>query len=205
MEPVHLAITESSFGGVDPWMLLSLLLNPVVLIGAFILVSARARKRAVREFGGPPLPGTAQALSVRREPGLAGLLGRSYVLTRIGLRVELPDRQPYDATVTTALDSRSLAALCVDGQRWEPGRPWHVRPGTTFEVEVDSTDPLNVRIVSDPIPPPAGSAVTGSQPPRKSFFDYSDMSLGYRMLMYLWWAVSVGGSCFVAYQLFLRR
>ncbi|ORW35496.1 hypothetical protein AWB90_03400 [Mycobacterium paraense] len=109
-------------------------------------------------------------------------------------------------TVTTGLSSRSLAALCVEGQRWEPGRPWHVRPGTTFEVEVDSTDPLNVRIVSDPIPPAGGEALNAPPPPpRKSFFDYSDMTLRYRMLMYLWWAVSVGGIAFTTYQFVLRH
>lgn len=195
-----------SLGGIDPWPWVSLITNPVVLIGVAIVVSSRARKRAVRTFGGPPRPGTAQALSVRRQPGLAGLLGRSSILTQIGLRVELADRPPYDVTVTTGLSSRSLAALCVEGQRWEPGRPWHVRPGTTFEVEVDSTDPLNVRIVSDPIPPAGGEALNAPPPPpRKSFFDYSDMALRYRMLMYLWWAVSVGGIAFTTYQFVLRH
>jgi hypothetical protein len=196
MEPVNLAITGLAHGSMPPpWAWLSLITNPVVLIGVALILITRARKRAARKFGGPALTGTAQALSARREPGVGGLLGRLY---RIGLRVELPGSPPYDVTVTTGLDSRSLVALCVDGQRWEPGRPWHVRPGATFAVEVDSADPLNVRIVSKPIAPPAGSPSNGSQPTRRSWFDYSDMSPGYRMLMYVWWAVSVGGIVTVA-------
>jgi hypothetical protein len=72
-------------------------------------------------------------------------------------------------------------------------------------VEVDSADRLNVRIVSKPIALPAAQPFNGPPPTRRSWFDYSDMSPGYKMLMYLWCAVAVGGIVAVTIQLIALR
>jgi hypothetical protein len=164
-----------------------------------------ARRRRAAQFKGPALTGTAHVLSAARAGGLAGTLGVNVyreVLCVIGLRVELSGRTPYDVTVTTPLDSQTLIALCVDGQRWEPGRPWQVKPGTTVAVEVDSTNPENVRIGRPTAP---ASPFNGQQPTRRGWFDYSDMSPGARRLMLAWWVVSVGGIATVVILLVILR
>jgi hypothetical protein len=127
--------------------------SAVVLVGGpfglliYIFVSGRRRRKAA-QFEGPALAGTAQVLSAARGGGLGGLLQSSHtaVMSRIGLRVEIPGRPPYDVTVTRLVDSHVLAALCVDGQRWGPGQKWHVKPGMTFPVQVDSGNPENAQI-----------------------------------------------------------
>jgi hypothetical protein len=185
---------------------------PLGLFGVPVFLMIRAKRRGAHKLEGTVLAGTAQALSARREPGLGGLLAR---LFRIGRRVEIPGRSPYDVTVTTRLDDRSLVALCVEGQRWEPGGPWHGNPGTTFAVEVDSANPENVRIVSPSMPPQTGSSswpaqtvpgtgyeaqspFNGTQPTRRFWYDNADgspraMSPRARTLMHVFLAVCVVG------------
>ena len=174
---------------------------PIAALIYFIL----APRRKAERFDGPALTGTAQVLSAARGGGLVGLFaaGRSGVMCRFGLRVEIPGRQPYDASVTTIVGSGTLVALCVHGQRWEPGRPWHVKPGTTVAVQVDSTNPDKVLVDFSRMTQQPGSPYS---PPaqRRSWFDYSDMSLGYRMLMIAWWVVSVGGTIIVLTELMMR-
>lgn len=178
---------------------------PIAGVIYYTVVRPRHRRKAA-QFDGTALTGTAQVLSAARGGGLAGVLaaGRAGVMCRFGLRVEIPGRQPYDATVTTLVSSPTLAAVCVDGQRWEPGRPWHVKLGTTVAVQVDSANPEKVQIdFSQPITHQPGSPYS---PPAqyRSWFDYSDMSPGYRMLMIAWWVVSVGGILTVLTMLMTR-
>jgi hypothetical protein len=81
--------------------------------------SDASRRKA---FRGPALSGSAEILSAAREGGLKPVFtsnGYRGVLCRIGLRVQLPGRAPYDATVSTSVESGVLVDLCVDGQRWE--------------------------------------------------------------------------------------
>lgn len=179
-----------------------------VPLGALIyaLVGPHRRRRAA-QIDAAALTGTAQVLSATRGGGLLGLLaaGRTgNVMCRIALRVEVPGHPPYDTSVTTLVSSRTLVTLCVDGQRWEPGRPWHVKPGTIVAVRVDSANPENVRIdFSQQLMQQPGSPYS-PPPQRRSWFDYSDMSPGYRTLMIAWWVVSVGGIIYVLTTLLMR-
>jgi hypothetical protein len=157
MELVDLALNQHPAPATDmswPWYgYVASTVSAVVLIGLpigfliYSFVSASRRRRAA-QFKGPALTGTAQVLSAAREGGLGGLLQGSHtaVMCRIGLRVEIPGRPQYDVTVSRSVGSHLLVVLCVDGQRWEPGQQWQVKPGMTFPVQVDSANPENVRI-----------------------------------------------------------
>jgi hypothetical protein len=155
MELVNLALNGHPAPGTSwPWYgYVASAVSAVVLIGLpvcgliYFFVSARRRRRAA-QFKGLALTGTAQVLSAAREGGLGGLLQSSHtaVMCRIGLRVEIPGRPPYDVTVNRSVDSHVLVALCVDGQRWGLGQQWQVKPGMTFPVQVDSANPEVVRI-----------------------------------------------------------
>jgi hypothetical protein len=95
-------------------------------------------------FKGSALTGPAQVLSL--EP--TGPVVNGLYVCNIGLRVEIPGRQPYDVTVQKPVHPFSMTAL---------------QPGSTLQVKVDSADPLNVRIdSSQPVGAAAGSA---SSPP----------------------------------------
>jgi hypothetical protein len=68
---------------------------------------------------------------------------------RIALRVEIPGREPYDATVEQRVDPLRLATL---------------QPGTTVAIRVDPAESLNVQIdFSQPTAPPG--AEPGGPPP----------------------------------------
>ena len=70
----------------------------------------------------------------------------------IGLRVEVPGRQPYDVTVRQDFLPWTMAAI---------------QPGRTVAVEVDSVNPLNVRIdLGQPIHRLPRAGLSGS--PRQS-------------------------------------
>ena len=116
-----------------------------LLIIVFVVAQARARRAA--EFKGPALSGTAQLLSVDRAGGLAAF-GKTYkweIVCRIGLRVEIPGRPPYDVTVTTPVAN---------------GWFYDVQPGGTYAVQVDSAHPEAVRFdYRQSITPPAAGAL----------------------------------------------
>ena len=98
----------------------------------FLLVAqARLRRAARARFKGPALTGTAQVLSAYPAGGLAqaGATWRSEVVCRIGMRVQIPGRPPYDVTVTRPVNT------------WRH----NVQPGWTYAVQVDSANPENVR------------------------------------------------------------
>ncbi|OBK46988.1 hypothetical protein A5655_08350 [Mycobacterium sp. 1081908.1] len=97
------------------------------------------------KFSGPALTGTGRVSAI---PSLGLLSGGGAVvgniqlflhdmgqsgsrLCGIGLRVEIPGREPYDATVWQVIDRTQVAAM---------------ESGAAFPVEVDSADPRNVRI-----------------------------------------------------------
>ncbi|MBV9722590.1 MAG: hypothetical protein JO082_11835 [Mycobacterium sp.] len=91
-------------------------------------------------FKGSALTGTAQVVSVA---STGTMINYQYVY-KIGLRVELPGREPYDVTVRQPIHPMSVAAL---------------QPGSTLRVQVDSADPQNVRMDSSQ---PASATAVGS-------------------------------------------
>jgi len=83
------------------------------------------------KFRGPALTGTAVVLSMRSIGEMAQNSLVPKIMCRIGLRVAVPGREPYDVKV------------------WKTIAPWvmgAVRPGATVGVQVDSSNPRNVRI-----------------------------------------------------------
>lgn len=80
----------------------------------------------------PALTGTAQILSVRTLGAVGDpQQGRQRAVGRIHLRVQVPGREPYDATARQNF------------------RPWaydSIQVGRTVAVQVDSTNPQKVRI-----------------------------------------------------------
>jgi hypothetical protein len=124
---VHLSYL---FNLTDLWIIAPGILTAIVLA----VWSTKFMNPKIR---GAALTGTAQVLSVNRatspyQPGDALAL-------RIGLRVEVPGRQPYDVTVKRTVD---LSHVVVG----------HLKTGATFPVQVDATDPQKVRFdFSQPI------------------------------------------------------
>ncbi len=107
----------------------------IILTAAIVGIwQTRLRNPKIR---GPALTGTARVLSVNRatapyQPG-------DTLALRMGLRVEVPSRQPYDVTVKRTVD---LIHVVV-------GR---LQIGATIPVQVDATDPQRVRFdFSQPI------------------------------------------------------
>jgi hypothetical protein len=96
------------------------------------IVHMRLRNPKIR---GSALTGTARVLSTNQTTGPGGEHGS--LALRIGLRVEIPGRQPYDVTVKRSVDLNHLGRLQI---------------GATIPVQVDATDPQKVRIdFSQPI------------------------------------------------------
>jgi hypothetical protein len=115
----------------------------LILAGVLVFFSFRAtfRESSGPKFNGPALTGTARVL---RRDSTNFMRNNKYMLL-IGLRVEVPGRQPYDVTVRHPVHPLDLFA---------------VEPGRTVAVQADSANPLNVRIdLSQPIQrgPQAGS------------------------------------------------
>ncbi|MBX9639728.1 MAG: hypothetical protein K2X97_08380, partial [Mycobacteriaceae bacterium] len=78
-------------------------------------------------FAGPALSGVARILSARS----TGTVINDRYVCKIRLSVELPGREPYEATVRQAVHPIQMAS---------------VQPGLVVSVEVDSADPNKVRI-----------------------------------------------------------
>ncbi len=114
----------------------------IAVVTFFWICNRRHRNPKIR---GPALTGTAQVLSVKKTYNWAGnfaLNHKEFFETYFGgedfdktfqmeLRVEVPGRQPYDVTV-----KRDFAQI----------RTGRLRPGETFPVEVDPTNPQKIRI-----------------------------------------------------------
>lgn len=119
------------------------------LVTCTITFAVVANKRLARaaQFEGSPVTGTAQVLSAVRAGGFTGDWGGSgdFGVYRIGLRVSIPGRPPYDATVTTtARHGWAYYAM----RRADSG---------TYVVEVDSANPERVRFDYKQIVTPPGS------------------------------------------------
>jgi hypothetical protein len=147
-------------------------ISMVVLAGAigaihFLMIApARARGNGSK-FEGLALEGKAQVLSVEgtARPVTMGW-GSGWrardraVQCRIGLRVEIPERPPYDVTVKRILDMVELAAM---------------QPGRTVAVQADSANPQNVRIdFNQPMPPPVAGSSDSASPPAHGSMSYGE-------------------------------
>lgn len=118
------------------WNLSNLWIIAVGILAA-VVVGIWQTKFMNPKIRGAALTGTAQVLSVNRAtaPYQAG----DALALRIGLRVEVPGRQPYDVTVKRTVD---LSHVVVG----------HLKTGATIPVQVDATDPQKVRFdFSQPI------------------------------------------------------
>jgi hypothetical protein len=85
------------------------------------------------KFRGHPVVGSAQVLSLRRIGSMAVNSLVPQIMCRIGLRVDVLGREPYDVKI------------------WNGWAPWAmdaIQPGRTVGVEVDSADPKRIRIGS---------------------------------------------------------
>jgi hypothetical protein len=111
----------------------------VILAGTGIVLSpfianfiSRARRRVLRNLG---TPGSAQVLSLTKK--LRFLTGFSWEL---GLRVQIPGRQPYDLTYRgTFAQSIGLLSSQIEGLA-------AYQPGETVEVRVDPKKPNRIAI-----------------------------------------------------------
>ena len=114
------------------------------LVFVIVVVTLLDRWELLKRFGpafkGAPVDGTAQVLSVQELMGTSGT--EDVVRERrceIALRVQLPDRPPYDATIRRWVDVSAIPKL---------------QPGATVVVAVDSANPQGVRIdFTQPIKP----------------------------------------------------
>ena len=97
---------------------------PSVVLVIIAVSSYRVRKP---RFAGAALTGIARIQSLRS----TGTVINDRYVCKIGLRVEIPDRDPYEVTVRQAVHPLSMAS---------------VQPGLIVRVQVDSADPQKVRI-----------------------------------------------------------
>jgi hypothetical protein len=117
----------------------------VVALGVYLLI--RTMRIPMR---GPTWPGTAQIMSLRRLRFALGALGFQRKPYRIGLRVQIPGREPYDVTIRQNIE------------------PWvldlAVQVGMTVPVQVQAANPQNVRIyLNQPMSP--RTVQSGGWPP----------------------------------------
>lgn len=97
----------------------------VLLIVAVSLYRIRKPK-----FAGPALTGFARILSVQS----TGTVINDRYVCKIALSVEIPGREPYEATIRQAVHPISMASI---------------QPGLVVAVQVDSANPNKVRIDRD--------------------------------------------------------
>jgi hypothetical protein len=106
-----------------------------IMVASLAFVVVLRIKQTNPSIRGSALMGTALVLSAEQAMG-PKVEGRSTPI-RIGLRVEVPGRQPYDVTVRREVDLVHLGRL---------------QPGANIPVQVDATDPRRVRLdLSRPI------------------------------------------------------
>src|SRR5271165_1598533 len=125
----------------------------VVFVGAMVIAIGAVIKN-VRQLGNATAadaqptsgtPGTARVLSAEWTGAVINL---EYVC-QIGLRVEIPGREPYDVKIEQRVDPLRLAAL---------------QPGTTVAVRVDPANPVNIRIDFTQVTTPPGAQSAGPPP-----------------------------------------
>jgi hypothetical protein len=137
MEIVILA-TDQSPGGPPAWLFILPFGIMFGLVGSLIIMQVVARRHLARaaQFEGSAVTGTAQlswATRAGRGWATAWGSGRGQVGCRIGLRVSIPGRAPYDVTVTAIVGS----GWAYNAIRWPDGG--------TYVVQVDSANPEKVR------------------------------------------------------------
>jgi hypothetical protein len=125
MDPAYLAYETNPSGGE---LIVFCLVIGFMVIGVAGFIAFMVRLGRDPKIKGPALTGTAQVLTVARRGFAVGNYPARSAL-RIGLRVEIPGRQPYDVTIQQAFV------------------PWAIpEVGMTVPVEVEAANPQNVRI-----------------------------------------------------------
>jgi hypothetical protein len=166
MDVANLASTYSPSSNGGPQTLLEwLVLGGICVVAAVgIIVLLLFLNRVSREepkIKGPALTGTARVLSMKTGIAVGNYPQR--IMCRIGLRVEVPGRQPYKVRVRQGFLPWAMDAI-------EPGR--------TVPVQVDSTNPQKVRIdFNQPIRQPAAQS-PGSPPNLTTLADLFKQSHG---------------------------
>jgi hypothetical protein len=98
------------------------------------------------KFKGSAEPGTAQILSVKNTGSSGGNSGVAMQLCKLGLRVDVPGREPYEVTARHAFVPWAMPVV-----------------GRTVAVEVDSANPRRVRLnVNSPAQRSAQTRAPGS-------------------------------------------
>jgi hypothetical protein len=151
MNPVYLAWTSGGSSGPPSALEWALIAGGLVLpLGSVALVVFLIRRSRQTKITGPALTGTAQVLSV----GSTGYSSKAAFdayerhFRKIGLRVQIPGREPYDVTVWHGFAAWMLGTI---------------QPGSSVPVQVDSTNPRNVRIdLSQPVQRRSQAGSSGS-------------------------------------------
>ncbi|OBK49101.1 hypothetical protein [Mycobacterium sp. 1081908.1] len=155
-----------------------LLVLSLVSMGAFLLLfyyvpgRLMGRRKRGPEFAGPALTGTARVQQMAPGVGSWSIPPVYW----IGLRVEVPGREPYDASAKQQVPKEAYRALR--------------RAGGTVAVQVDSTNPHYVWIdFTQPVLP----AHADWPPPGQASGPYAGLSPGVRTYVtVLWWLVGIG-------------
>src|ERR1700758_3411318 len=106
------------------------ILIALLSIGLPVAIIVYYRRRyGAPKFAGSAEPGTAQILSVKNTGSSGGNSGVAMQLCKLGLRVDVPGREPYEVTVRHAFVPWAMPAV-----------------GRTVAVEVDSANPRKVRL-----------------------------------------------------------
>jgi len=148
MNPLYLAVRYRTPTYWQDWALLvaivAIALGTVIATALVYYFGIKSRGPRIR---GSPLTGTAQVLSLK-QTRLTVALNEPVrrMMCNIGLRVEIPGRQPYDVSVQ---------------QGFVPWQMDRIQPGRTVPVQVDPANPQNVRIdFTQSITGPPSSAQT---------------------------------------------
>ena len=112
-----------------------------IVLGILLIGIVWLRSPTPSSSDGPPLPGTAQVLSL----GWTKTVERKRYVAQIELQVHTPGGEPYVAVVNEPLGPKEVKA--------------GVQPGGTVAVAVDSANPQNVRLE----PPYAAPPLTPGQ------------------------------------------
>src|ERR1700758_354422 len=98
-------------GGVALIVIASLAFTAVVVIVVMRLVFKALKESSGPEITGPALRGSARVLSMQTTGTTITKFGQEYYTCILGLRVEIPGRQPYDVTIRQGVHLLSIAPL----------------------------------------------------------------------------------------------
>ena len=131
MDPVYLAYPvkqDSNTGQLVFDVLYYFPIPSAIVLGILLIGIVWLRSPTPSSSDGPPLPGTAQVLSL----GWTKTVERKRYVAQIELQVHTPGGEPYVAVVNEPLGPKEVKA--------------GVQPGGTVAVAVDSANPHNVRL-----------------------------------------------------------